>query len=171
MTIISIDLDKGADPKLGFDFTEGRTQVPEEPEDVFEIFGQEAFGEVVARCKPIRRIIITGSRQWPNLDIPHMILDHLSKDSEDGAMLVHGACRGIDLDAAEYWGGMGKRVEDWPADWKSEGRRAGIIRNQMMVRSGADICIAFIYRESRGATHCAEQADKAGIPTVAFRLS
>lgn len=60
--------------------------------------------------------------------------------------------------------------EVYPADWATQGRKAGILRNLAMVRDGADRCIAFIQDESRGATHCATAAHQAGIETQIERI-
>lgn len=48
---------------------------------------------------------------------------------------------------------------------------AGHIRNQEMVDSGADICLAFykIGAKNRGTRDCAARAKKAGIKVVKFR--
>lgn len=49
--------------------------------------------------------------------------------------------------------------------------RAGYYRNELMVSLGADLCLAFIADESRGASHCAQLAWEAGIKTVRFTES
>ena len=51
----------------------------------------------------------------------------------------------------------------YPFDWE-----AGHVRNAEMVVSGADICLAFIENDSRGATGCARMAETAGIPTIRY---
>lgn len=102
------------------------------------------------------------------------------------AVLVHGDNPRGDRDAAGIWRGLGGQVEAWPADWDhcgpdcrhtpprtSTGRSycpyAGYRRNTAMVESSPDLVLAFIHKASKGATHCAQSAEDAGIPTLYFR--
>lgn len=111
------------------------------------------------------RVLITGSRFWTNRDVVWQALcDHVPI----GTTLVHGGAKGADIVAAGLWAPYGP-VECHPADWAAHGRRAGFLRNQLMVSLGADLCLAFIKDASRGATMCAGLAEKAGIPVVYYR--
>jgi hypothetical protein len=83
----------------------------------------------------------------------------------DTITLVHGGARGADSIAESIARRVGMQVECHPAAWDTRGRAAGVIRNSEMVNAGADVCLAFIRNQSRGATHCAEAAERAGIPT------
>lgn len=116
----------------------------------------------------MKRILITGSREWGDqLTIFDALLEHGNPVTD---ALVSGACpRGADRLAEEVWEMFGGQVERHPANWDQLGKKAGIVRNSYMVSLGADICLAFIQNNSPGATHCANTAEAAGIPTIRFR--
>jgi hypothetical protein len=80
--------------------------------------------------------------------------------------LVHGAAKGADTIAASLADHMGWDVEAFPAEWDRFGRRAGPVRNQLMVDHGADICLVFPLPDSRGTWDCVRRAKAAGIPLV-----
>lgn len=132
------------------------------------------------------RILITGSRDWGNYPaVKNALNDEYFRDDRSpcGPMIVvHGACgRGADAmaeAAARQMMAEGRWVapEPHPADWATEPKRGGFIRNAKMVALGADVCLAFVApctkagcqngkpHGSHGATHCAALAERAGIP-------
>lgn len=68
--------------------------------------------------------------------------------------------------------GFDIRLEQHPAKWNGpKGKGAGLARNAEMVALGADLCLAFIQDESKGATHTEQLARRAGIETKTFRRS
>lgn len=118
------------------------------------------------------RVLVTGSRTWTDAVFIHDVLDEVLALRLKGFVLVHGAAhRGADY-IAMRWGvanaAQGVSLEPHPADWRRRGKGAGMARNAEMVAAGADYCIAFIRDHSRGATHCAELARKAGIETRVY---
>lgn len=119
------------------------------------------------------RILITGSRTWDNTAaIAKAMGDTILQAgaSQEETVIVHGACpKGADAIAAEIATGWGANIEAHPADWNAHGKAAGFIRNSEMVNLGADICLAFIKDNSRGASHTLDQANRAGIPVQVFR--
>lgn len=122
----------------------------------------------------MKRILITGSRTWTNTYLIDEILSiawgKLGGDPE--TVIVSGACpKGADLLCEQWAEAHGLTVERHPADWKRHLNRAGFIRNAEMVDLGADLCVAFIKSESKGATMCATLAQKAGIDTWRVSLS
>ena len=118
------------------------------------------------------RILVTGSRTWDDI----LRLTGELRDEVLGArmcglrpVIVHGACpRGADMIAARWARGYDVAQEPHPAEWSRHGKVAGYRRNAEMVALGADVCLAFIKDSSRGASHCADAAEKAGIPVRRF---
>lgn len=118
------------------------------------------------------RILVTGSRTWTDVDTISEALNETwwIAPPDDPFIIVHGHCPlGADSIADNYARYSRWTVERHPADWEQWGKRAGFLRNIEMVEAGADICLAFIKDNSRGATHCADAAERAGIPTRRYR--
>ena len=114
-------------------------------------------------------VLITGSRTWDCPEKVEACLDYLHLRHGSALVVVHGACpAGGDLHADLWCRLHDVRQRRYPADW-SQGPAAGPRRNAAMVATGPDICLAFIRDNSRGATGCADLAEKAGIPTVRYR--
>lgn len=117
----------------------------------------------------MKRVLVTGSRDWEDRELLRMALAD-AWGWLSPAVLVHGACpTGADALADECWTHWGGAVERHPADWARHSTRAGPMRNREMVQLGADLCLAFIRNNSRGATHCALTAEAAGIQTRRYR--
>jgi hypothetical protein len=115
-----------------------------------------------------RRILITASRTWTDVATVDQALKAVWGDGT--AVLVSGACpQGGDAISERIWESWGGVVERHPAAWDIFGRAAGFRRNAEMVKAGADQCIAFIDKQSRGATHTAQLAERAGIVTRRYQ--
>lgn len=124
------------------------------------------------------RVLVTGSREWDDRQAIEDALWALARNHPAYQLtVVHGDCpRGADRMAhnwasssnGSYRAGVYVDEEPHPADWDRYGKSAGFRRNAEMVALGADLCLAFIKAGSRGATHCADLAEKAGIETRRF---
>jgi hypothetical protein len=114
------------------------------------------------------RMLVTGSRDWADARLVRRAMRDYAVD-DDPITVVHGDCpSGADAIADAVALGLSWKTERHPADWRTYGKGAGFRRNAEMVALGADICLAFIRDGSRGATHTADTAEEAGIPTVRF---
>lgn len=117
------------------------------------------------------RILVTGSRDWDDQWVlENAAVEALRELGIREATLVSGGCpTGADRMMEDFWhmSRLGK-VEYHPADWSKHGRKAGFVRNAEMVNLGADICLAFIKNNSKGATMTADMAEKKGIPVKRY---
>jgi len=102
---------------------------------------------------------------WRCLDV---VAAEAARAGVEELVVVHGCAPGADT-LADRWTRipghpLRVRVERHPADWRRYPRAAGVVRNRAMVRAGAEVCLAFIRDQSAGATDCAREAERAGIP-------
>lgn len=121
-------------------------------------------------------ILVTASRLWNRPDVVEETLRILANAAwESGisdVVVRHGACPTGGDAQADAWvrrqrhEGLAVRADRWPADWTGLGKRAGYARNLAMVQAEpvADVCVAFIRDLSKGASMCAELAERAEIP-------
>ena len=124
--------------------------------------------------RPAWRVLVTGSRSLNDPGPVHKALLNEYRAAQSLGLrmvVVEGQCP---------YGGADKFAEEWatgrafvdhdpmPANWKALGKQAGPYRNQQMVDSGADVCLAFPTIESRGTWDCCRRAEEAGIPVKVF---
>jgi hypothetical protein len=120
----------------------------------------------------VLKVLVTGSRDWTDarkieLEIFRALYEHKTPFHE--AVLMHGACpTGADALADTYAVETGMHRVRYPANWDRHGKRAGYLRNALMIEDGPDVCLAFILDGSRGASMTAVLAEKAGIETRRF---
>jgi hypothetical protein len=116
------------------------------------------------------RILVTISRDWDDYEaVSDAFYDVCQGISFHKVTVIHGASH-MDWFVAGVAYTLGMNLAaPYRADWKQYGKRAGIIRNIAMVDAGADTCLAFIKDNSPGATHCADYAEKMGIPVRRYR--
>jgi aspartate/tyrosine/aromatic aminotransferase len=113
------------------------------------------------------RVLVTGSRNWNDVETIWQAMSEVVREAGQGReiVIVHGACpRGADWHADRWAKLADAQIERHPADWARHGKAAGFRRNAEMVQLGADVVLAFIRDNSRGASHTAALAEAAGIP-------
>lgn len=96
------------------------------------------------------RILCTGARVWPDPRSAWASLDKvhvLARSRGERLTVVHGDASGADRHVRTWCErNPGVAEERHPvslAEWKINGLRAGHVRNERMVKLGADGCVAF----------------------------
>lgn len=114
------------------------------------------------------RVIIAGSRGL-SPDAVRRALDACPWTTEI-ATVLSGTARGVD-EAGEAWASEhGLPIERFPPDWKTQGKRAGPIRNEQMARV-ADGLIAVWDGQSPGTRHMIDVARARGLRVFVFDAS
>lgn len=131
------------------------------------------------------RILVTGPRIWTNEEIVYdaltdtfnLCLRYGSTITFEPKVVVHGGAKGLDLIVDSIAKEKGWATElHYPNYGKYPPRLAPLMRNQEMVDSGINVCLAFLMecpvanckRERPHYTHgtadCMARAMKAGVP-------
>lgn len=131
------------------------------------------------------RILVTGSRNLTDYNKVVMAISaaletlYASRPDDKKIVVVHGGAKGADTLAGDfvsqaraYLKNLGYTIKEeiHKADWDNVGKYAGPIRNQRMVDCGADICVAFPEKDSKGTKDCIRRAQRAGIPVEIYNV-
>lgn len=120
---------------------------------------------------PVRRILVTGSRNWKDRRTIWTALETEYLVAPRGIIVVHGAAEGAD-DIADRWAWCAKQmgrvvdVEAHPPDYDKFGIRAPLRRNREMAELGAFVCLAFPLEGGTGTRHMMSRAMAAGIEVI-----
>lgn len=114
------------------------------------------------------RLLVTGSRTWSDSNIIANALyqQHKKWGQPNNTILVVGDAPGADTIAANLWGKAGFTTEIHKAEWEKYGSRAGMIRNNAMINTGVDACLAFSENNSPGTKNTITLAKRYHIPTT-----
>lgn len=114
------------------------------------------------------RVLICGDREWTNWRLINDIVRECLRPRDT---IIEGCARGADRAAED----AGKRhnipVKHFPANWNRDGKRAGPIRNALMLRIGQPDAVWAFHNDienSKGTKHMVTIARKAGIPVEIY---
>jgi hypothetical protein len=116
------------------------------------------------------KVIIAGSRSVQDYN---EVLDAIAASNYEITEVVSGGAGGVDSLGEEYAIENGLKLAYFKVhsyDWKQQGKRAGHLRNQRMVRY-ADALIAVWDGRSPGTRNCIQQARAQGILVYVHRVA
>jgi hypothetical protein len=119
------------------------------------------------------RVAVVGSRTFTDWQEFHTALTrelwNAFSDSDGPHEIISGGALGTDAMARRYAETRRWPYTEFPADWKTWGKAAGILRNRDIVRH-ADRVIAFWDGVSRGTAHTIETAKKERVPVTVIPI-
>ena len=119
----------------------------------------------VQTSPPLYRVIIAGCRDFDDYGLLCESCDRFlaQKHQTHSIVIVSGAARGADTLGERYAHERGYDVQQFPANWRRDGKAAGFIRNRQMA-DNADALIAFWDDRSRGTANMIDIARQKALP-------
>jgi YspA, cpYpsA-related SLOG family len=105
----------------------------------------------------IYTVAVVGSREFPDRRAVETRIAELHIIWHPDLCVISGGAHGVDTWVREKCAASKIRYEEFAADWNENGRAAGFIRNEAMVKR-ADLVIAFWDGESKGTKHTIDLA-------------
>lgn len=114
--------------------------------------------------KPSCRIVIAGGRTFQDFNLLSTKCKEILSDilETKNVIILSGGAKGADQLGERFAMENNLELEYHQADWKSFGKRAGLIRNAQMAEN-ADILIAFWDGQSKGTEHMINSAYQNGL--------
>ena len=110
------------------------------------------------------KVAIVGSRTWTNWEAVRDYVNSLEPDT----VVVSGGARGVDQWAEIFANERGLETIIYRADWRTHGKRAGILRNKDII-DASDRVVAFWCDASTGTQNSIERAWASKKPVLIFR--
>lgn len=105
-----------------------------------------------------RVVIVTGSRLWADEERIYAALD-----AAKPTLVVHGGARGADAIAHDWATLRGVPSRTFTANWLRYGRRAGPLRNGVMLRAYPKALVLAFPLDGPGTRDCIRQARGLGM--------
>ena len=110
------------------------------------------------------KVIIAGGRDFNNYNLlKEKCLFLLQNKFTEGVTVISGHARGADMVGEQFAKEFNLNLEIFPADWETNGKSAGYIRNAEMLKH-ADAVICFWDGKSKGTKHMIDITKKANKP-------
>ena len=109
------------------------------------------------------RLLVCGGRDYADRERMFSVLTELKP-----GMVIHGAARGADSLAAEWARSACAASTAFPADWVANGRAAGPIRNEVMLREGKPTLVV-AFPGGRGTEDMVRRALLLGVTVLRIR--
>ena len=103
-------------------------------------------------------VIVAGGRDFENYNLIESELDKLFGDNQD-VTVISGKALGADTLGEQYATSKGFKIDEYPANWKKYGKRAGMVRNKQMA-DNANMLVAFWDGKSKGTGNMIKEARK-----------
>lgn len=110
-------------------------------------------------------MLVTGGRKYSDRNHVFQVLGCIHTEFGPISCIVEGGATGADALAKEW--ALHHKISflEFPADWKSHGRRAGGLRNsQMLAEAFPDLVVAFL--GGAGTADMTGKASRAGVTVV-----
>jgi YspA, cpYpsA-related SLOG family len=110
------------------------------------------------------RVIIAGSRDFNSYNRLENELNQILGEAIYGIdfEIVSGGARGADRLGEQYARQIGAKIKQFIPNWQGLGRRAGIVRNEVMAKYATHL-VAFWDGISPGTRHMIEFAKRSGL--------
>lgn len=113
---------------------------------------------------------IVGSRSFSDYDAMLRFLGEIThKEGFRISTIISGGAQGADALAEKAAKEYGKGFVAFRADWGKYGKRAGIIRNEDIIKN-CDVCFAFWDGQSRGTANDIELCKRYDKPCYIYRF-
>lgn len=109
------------------------------------------------------KVVVAGCRNFFDYKFVEQVLYDQFIYSEIPVIIIHGAASGVDSLADKFANEYFYDKSSFPADWKTYGKSAGMIRNKQMAIEG-DALIAFWDGKSKGTGNMIDEMRKLNKP-------